>query len=102
MQFARLWGLIHDLTTPLELQHALNFPKIHPHLHRWNNVRVHPCAHPQHIKVLTLFVYICYGCGMQFARLWSLNHDLTTSLGLRHALNFQKSTPTCTGGTMLG
>ena len=39
---------------------------------------------------------------MQFARLWSLNLDLKTSLGLHHALNFPKSTPTCTGKTMLG
>ena len=60
MQFARLWSLNHDLTTSLglRLRHALNLPKIHPELHRWNNVRVHPCAQPQHIKVLNHFVYI--------------------------------------------
>ena len=58
MQFARLKSLNHDLTTSLGLRHALNFPKIHPHLHRQNIVRVHPCAHPQHIKVLKHFVYI--------------------------------------------
>ena len=57
MQFARLWSLNHDLMTSL-VRHALNFPKIHLHLHRWNNVRVHPCAHTQHIKVLKHFVYI--------------------------------------------
>ena len=58
MQFARLWSLNHDLTTSLGLRHALNFPKIHPHMHTWNIVRVHPCAHPQHVKVLKHFVYV--------------------------------------------
>ena len=58
MQFARLWSLNHDLTTSLGLRQALNFPKIHPHVHMWNSVRAHPCAHPQHMKVLKLFVYM--------------------------------------------
>ena len=43
-----------------------------------------------HLKKLAVnrgLTYIWYGWGIQFARLWSLNHDLTTSLGLRHALN---------------
>ena len=33
------------------------FPKIHPHLHMYCGIRVHPYAHPQHLKVLKLFVY---------------------------------------------
>ncbi len=34
------------------------FPKIHPDLQRRNSVRVHPYAHPQHLKVLnTLYTY---------------------------------------------
>ena len=37
--------------------HTPNFPKIHPHLHMRNSVRVHLYAHPQHIKVLKHFVY---------------------------------------------
>ncbi len=93
MQFARLWSLNNDITTSIGLPHALNFPKPHPHLHQQNSIRVHPYAPPQHIKVLKHFVYICYGCGMQFARLWSLNHDLTTSIGLCNALNFPKPHP---------
>ena len=48
----------HDLTASLGLSHAPNFPKIHPQLHMRNSVRVHPYAHPQHIKVLKHFVYI--------------------------------------------
>ena len=60
MQFPRLWSLNHDLTTSLRLRHALNFPKINPHLHRRNIVIVHPCAHPQHIKVLKLFIYMIW------------------------------------------
>ena len=92
MQFVGLWSLNHDLTTSFGLCHALNFPKIHPHLQlqRWNSIRVHPYAHPQHIKVLRHFVYLWYRCRMQFVGLWSLNHDLTTTLGLRNALIFPK------------
>ena len=73
-----------------------HFPKIHPYLNRWNKVRVHPYAHPQqHIKVQVLnhFGYTWYGCEMQFAGLWSLNHDLTTSLRLSHAPKFPKIHP---------
>jgi len=47
----------------MTLQHRsgpayINFPKIHPHLHKRNSVRVDPYAHPQLIKVLKHFVYI--------------------------------------------
>jgi hypothetical protein len=40
---------------------------------------MHPYAHPQHLKVLKLFVYIQYGCGMKSMRVFSLNHDTVTS-----------------------
>ena len=61
MQLARLWNLNHDLMTSLRLLHAHNLPKIPPHLHRWNSVRVqHPCAHPQHLKVLQHFIYMIW------------------------------------------
>ena len=93
MQSTGLWSLNHDLTASLGLSHAPNFPKIHPNLHMRNSVRVHPYAHPQHIKVLKHFVYTWYGCGMQSMGLWSLNHDLTTSLGLSHTPNFPKIHP---------
>jgi len=33
------------------------FPKICPHLHSYNSVRVHPYAHPQHMKVFKHAVY---------------------------------------------
>ena len=47
-------------------------------------LRVHPpYAHPQHLKVLKQFAYM---------GVWSLNHDLTTTLGLSHAPIIQKST----------
>ncbi len=35
------------------------------------------------MKVLKHFIYIQYGCGMQSAVVYSLNHDPTTSFGLR-------------------
>ncbi len=34
-----------------------NFPKFDPYLDRYDSVRVHPYAHPQHIKVLNHFLY---------------------------------------------
>ena len=44
-------------------------------------VRLDPQAQPQHMNVLKHFMYIQYGCGMQTARVCSLNHDITLSLG---------------------
>jgi len=54
------------------------FPKTHPHLHSYYSIRMHPYAHPQHLKVQRHFVYIQYGCGMQSMGVWSLNHDTAT------------------------
>ena len=64
-----------------------------PDLHSHNSVRVHPYAHPRHIKVLKHCVYIWHGCGMHSKRVWSLNHDITTSLGLGLSSIFLESTP---------
>jgi hypothetical protein len=36
------------------------------------SIRMHPYAHPQHLKVLKHFVYIQYGCGMQLMGVDSL------------------------------
>ena len=58
MQSTGLWSLNHDLTTSPGLSHIPNFSKIHLHLQRCISIRVHPYAHPQHIKVLKYFVYI--------------------------------------------
>ncbi len=69
-----------------------NFPNIHPDLHRRTSVKVDPYGNTQHIKVLKHIVYIWYGCGMQSTRVWSLNHDITTSLGLNHTPIIQKFT----------
>jgi len=57
-------------------------------------IRIHPYAHPQHLKVLKLFVYIQYGCGMQSMGVFSLNNDTTTSYRLGHTPFPLKSTPT--------
>jgi len=57
------------------------------------SVGVHPpYVHPQHLKVLKHFAYICHGWGMQFLGVWGLNYDHTISFGLGHAPIFQKST----------
>ncbi len=58
MQPTGLLSLNHDHTTSLGLTYVPNLPKIHPHLHRRNSVRVHPYAHPQLIMVLKHCVYI--------------------------------------------
>jgi hypothetical protein len=71
-----------------------NFSKFGPHLHRYNSVRVHPYAHPQHMKVLNHFCYTQYGCGMQSVMVYSLNHDTITSFGLYLTPIFQNLAPT--------
>ena len=73
MQFGTSCSLNHDTTT--------SFGSTLPHLHRHNSLRFHPCAHPQHMKVLKHFIYIYIGCWMQSAGACSLNHDTTTSFG---------------------
>jgi hypothetical protein len=79
MQFMGVWSLNHDIRTSLGLTYTPNIQKSTPDLHRHNSVRVDPYAHSQHIKVLKLFIYIYYGCGMQSTGVWSLNYDITTS-----------------------
>ncbi len=59
-----------------------NTSTFYPHLHRYNSVRMHPYAHPQHMKLLKHVIYIQYGCGMQSAVVYSLNHNTTMSFGL--------------------
>ncbi len=95
MQSMGVWSLNHDIATSLGLSHTPIIQKSTPNLHRRNsvNVRVHPYAHSQHIKVLKLFIYICYGYGMQSTGVWSLNYDITTSLELAHTPIFQNWSP---------
>jgi hypothetical protein len=81
------------------------FPILHPHLHTYYSIRMHPYAHPQHLKVLKHFVYIQYGCGMQSMGVWSLNNDTATSYRLGHTPfslfhPHLKITPTCTWNGM--
>ncbi len=72
------------------------FPRIGPHLHRCYSVRLHPYAHPQHIKVLKHLVYNQYGCGMQSEAVFSLKHDTTASFGFSHTPFSPNFSPTCT------
>ena len=80
------WGFAASTMTP---QHHTGsaiprFPKIHPRLHIYYSIRMHPYAHPQHLKVLKHFVYIQYGCGMLLMGIGSLNHGTTTLYRLGH------------------
>ncbi len=95
MQSMGVWNLNHHITTSLGLSPTPIFLKSTPNLHRHNSVY----AHPQHIKVLKHFVYTWYGCGMQSMGVWSLNHHITTSLGLS-LLQFSYPSLTCTGITV--
>jgi hypothetical protein len=78
-------SLSHFMTTSQRPNRALFFPKIHRHPEMYYTIRVHPNAHPQHIKVLKHFVYIWYGYEMLSTEVWSLNNDITTSYRLSPA-----------------
>ncbi len=102
-----MWDAIWSCLLPQPWNHNtiwhrpyLKLPKIHPHLHKYNSVRVHPYVHPQHIKVLKHFLYIWYGCRLPSETVCYLNHDTTTTFTLTHTPIFHKFTPTCTGITM--
>jgi hypothetical protein len=82
--FSQWWLTASTMTS----QHHIGFT-LHPVFKIWpspaqvyNSVRVHPYAHPQHMKVLQHIVYFQYGCGMQSMVTYSLNHDTTMSFGL--------------------
>jgi len=95
MQSEACCSLNHDITTSLGLRSTPKKPRSAPHLHRPNSVRVDPYGHSHHIKVPKHFAYIQYGCGVQSEACCSLNHDITTSLGLRSTLKSPKSTSSC-------
>ena len=100
MDYKWVWSLNHDITTSLRLHPTPMFLNSIPDLHRPNTVRVDPYAHPQHIKVLKHYVYILHGRGMHSKQVWSLNHEITTSLRLCPSPIFLKSTLTCTSVTV--
>jgi len=93
MHSKQVWSLNHDITTSLGLGLSSIFLKSTPDLPRHNSVRVDSCAHPQHIMVLKHFVYIWQGCGMHSKQVWSLNHEITTSLRRCPTPIFLNSTP---------
>ena len=45
------------------------------HLHKCYSVRVHPCAHTQHFKVLKHFLRIQFGSELESEAVCGLNHD---------------------------
>ncbi len=82
-----MWDAVNGGLEPQSWQYnviwALPYPNIRkfgPHLQKYNSVRVHPYAHPHHMKVLKHFIYIQYGCGMQSVGAYSLNNDPTNFL----------------------
>jgi hypothetical protein len=100
IQMIWMWDTVNGGLQPQPWHHNIIqaqpypiFPKIHPHLHMYYGIRVHPYAHPQLIKVLKHFAYIQYGCGIQSMGVCSLNHDTTTSYRLSHTPFFLKLPP---------
>jgi hypothetical protein len=90
------WLLTASNMTP---QHQFGFtlPQVYKILPSpaqvYNSVRMHPYAHPQHMKVLKHVVYFQYGCGMQSVVAYSLNHDTTMSFGPGLTTIIQNSAP---------
>jgi len=80
MQSAVAHSVNHDTT----MSFRLNLTRISQNLSptcTGISVRVHPYAHPQHMKVLKHYVYFQNGCGRQSVVAYSLNHDTTAHLG---------------------
>ena len=80
----------HDVTG------ALPYPQIskfRPHLHTCNSVKVHPYAHPQHMKWLKHFQCIQYRCKKQSEVVYSLKHDTMMLIGLSFTPKFPKFGP---------
>jgi hypothetical protein len=70
------------------LRFAPNFPNFGPHLLKSNyNVRMHPYARPQHMKVSKHFICIQYGYVMQSGVIFSVKHYIMISSGLTLKLN---------------
>ncbi len=75
-------GVIYSLQTWDKMYFGLySIPKLNigSHLHRCNSVWVHPNAHPQHMKVLKLFIWIHHRCEIQSGVVYSLqtwHHDV--------------------------
>ena len=101
MQSMGVLSLNHDTATSYSLGHTPFFLILTPHLHTYYSIRMHPYAHPQHLKVLKHFVYIQYGYGMQSMGLLSVNHDTATSYRLSDTPFPLKSPPTCTCNTAI-
>jgi hypothetical protein len=86
-------SLSHDIATSYRLGHTPCFLKLTPTCTCNTAIRMHPYAHPQHVKVLKHFVYIQYGCGMQSMGVCSLNHDTAASYRLGRTPFSLKSWP---------
>ena len=90
IQSMEVCSLNHDTTTSYRLSHTPFFLKLPPPAHVLHGIRVHPYAHPQHLKVLNHFVYIQYGCGIQSMGVCS---HTPTSYRLSHTPFFLKLPP---------
>ena len=96
MQSLGVWSLDHDTTTSLGLSYAPIFLKIHPHPYGRNSVRVHPYAHPQHLKLLKHFYTSNMDVGCSQWGLAASNMTLQHHTGSAIPHFSYKPTPTCT------
>ncbi len=96
MQSGVVYSLNQDSTMSFWLHLTPIFQNFAPPLYRYNCVRVHTNAFPQHMKVIKHFICMYYGCVMQSGAGYSLNNDTTTSFSLRLTPIFQNLPPPCT------
>ena len=61
-----------------------------------------PYAHPQLLKVLKHLLYVWYGCGMHFARFYSLNqHCIVAWFPHLNHLGFEPTVPNLVGAALI-
>ncbi len=72
IQSGVVYSLKHDTMMLFGLTLTPNYPKFDSHPQWCNSVRVHPYAHPQHMKVLKHFQYIQYECKKQSEVVYSV------------------------------
>jgi len=69
MQSGVVYSLNKDTMMSFWLRQNPNFEKFAPPLYRYNCVRVHPNAFPQHMKVLKHFIYVLWMCDAEWGGL---------------------------------
>ena len=86
-------SLNHDITLSLGLRSTPKFQQYTPDLHRHTSVRVDPYPFIAYQGAKTLCIHIIWMWDALHGGYESLNHDITSSLGLRFIPYFPKNPP---------